>query len=193
VPYSLLVHAYSDVSLRATLAQSGYEPGATVTLAATLATSGVPPSPGTAVWAEITRPDSSSTTVAMTEGEPGRFGGSFTASMAGVYRCQVRGSGRSPAGYPFQREQSLTAAVWAGGGRDADPDTRSGGPLVRWARERDERLCRLLECLLSGRALLAPELQEGLRRAGVDAVALRRCLKEYCETRPTERELEELG
>ena len=49
-----------------------------------------------------------------------------------------------------------------------------------WLQERDERLCRLLACVLSEDGELTPELEQGLRRAGVDLRRLRRCLAAYC-------------
>jgi hypothetical protein len=119
LPYSILVHAYSKLSLRASVVQSGFEPGSTVTVDATITEAGVSPLQGTSVWVEVGRPDGPGSRVVLAETEPGRFNGSFLTSMAGVYRCRIRASGRSRAGYPFQREQTLTAAVWRGGDRDA--------------------------------------------------------------------------
>ena len=119
LPYSILVHAYSKLSLRASVVQSGFEPGSTVTIDATITEAGVYPLHGTSVWVEVGRPDGPGSRVVLPETEPGRFNGSFLTSMAGVYRCRIRASGRSRAGYPFQREQTLAAAVWRGGDRDA--------------------------------------------------------------------------
>jgi hypothetical protein len=175
LPYSLLVHTYSNLSLRASVGQSGFEPGAAVTLTATLTEAGLPARPGASVWAEVAGPNG-----------PGRvelaglFSGSFRASASGVYRCRVRASGRTRAGYPFQREQTVTAAVWRGGDRDADPDRVGGGPVVRWLKERDERLCRLLRCLFTEGGAVTPELVNQLRRLGIDMAELERCLDSYC-------------
>lgn len=176
VPYSLIVHTYSDVSLRATLVQSGYEPGATATIEATLAHAGVPARPGATAWVEITRPDGTGSQLALAEQEPGRFAGAFTTSASGTYRCRVRATGRTTGGYPFHREQTITAVVWRGGDRDADPDRPRGG-------EATEKLCRLLKCVLGKGGVLTPELERRLREAGVDIPRLRRCLAAAC--RPT--------
>jgi hypothetical protein len=120
LPYSIVVHAYSDLSLRPSLVQSGFEPGAIVALEATLSEAGMPARLGASVWTEVTRPDGTAGTVVLNEIDPGRFAASFPTSISGVYRCRIRASGRSRAGYPFQREHTLTAAVWHGGDHDAD-------------------------------------------------------------------------
>lgn len=172
LPYSLLVHAYSDLSLRATLLQSGYEPGATATLEATLAQSGVPVRPGATAWVEISRPDGTQAQLPLGEQDPGRFTGGFATSASGTYRCRVRAAGRTSAGFPFQREQTLTAVVWRGGDRDADPDRPRGNA--------GERLCELLRCLLGKGGLVTPELERRLREDGVDVARLRRCLAVLC-------------
>lgn len=188
LPYSLIVHSYSNLSLRASLDQSSLEPGARILLHATLAESGVPSRPGAYVWVEITRPDGTLGKVVLDEGDPGQFNGAFTTSVSGVYRCRIRASGRSRAGYPFQREQTLTAAVWRGGERDADPNNVGGGPVVRWLQEQDEKLCELIRCLLGGRSGITPELERRLREAGVDVERLRRCLAAYCRSSRTQDE-----
>ena len=183
LPYSLLVHTYSNLSLRASVAQSGFEPGATITLTAILTEAGLPARPGASVWVEVTGPNGTGR-IELEDTDPGLFAGSFTASASGTYRCRVRASGRTQSGYPFQREQTLTAAVWRGGDRDADPDRAGGGPVVRWLKERDERLCRLLRCLFTEGGAVTPEAVNQLRRLGIDMAELQRCLDSYCA--PTE-------
>jgi hypothetical protein len=130
LPYSILVHSYSNLSLRASVRQTGFEPGATVHLNATLAESGIPPRPGSSVSAEVSRPDGTSTTVVLTESHPGSFEGTFTTSVSGVYRCRVRASGRTRLGYPYQREQTVTAAVGAAATVTRIPTPRAAG---RWS------------------------------------------------------------
>lgn len=168
VPYSVLVHSYSNLSLRASLHQSGFEPGATVALNATIAESGVPAS-GVVVWAEVARPDGTTSTVAMAEAEEGAFAGEFTTTVAGVYRCRVRASGRTGKGYAFHREQTLTAGVWRGG--DTPPDHGGG----HGGGHGTSCVCRLLECLLGEGGVLSPELVRRLAESGVKLDALRKC------------------
>ena len=95
--------------------------------------------------AEITRPDGWIGNVALSVEGDGQFAGTFATSASGVYRCRVRATGRSRAGHPFHREQTLTAPVWRGGDHAPDPNRDDVGPLVRWLEERDEKLCQLLE------------------------------------------------
>ena len=180
LPFSVLVHTYSNLSLRVTAQQGGYQPGAQVMLVATLTEAGVPAREGASLWAELTRPDATTATIDLAEAEAGRFEGTFATSQAGVYRARVRASGRTRKGHPFQREHTVTAAVWAGGELAADPSSAAGGPLVQWLDEFDERICRLLNCLLAG-GTLTPELERELRGAGVDLARLRRCLAAFCK------------
>ncbi len=179
LPYSLIVHSYSNLSLRASLDQDGYDLGARMHLQATLAESGMPLRPGANVWAEITQPDRSVRQLPLQETEDGRFQAAFTAEAGGVYHCRIRASGRSRAGYAFQREQTLTAVAWRGGDRDALPP--GGDGLIDWLEERDQRLCALLQCLLPKRGAITPEVAKQLQAAGFDLEAARACLKKYCQ------------
>lgn len=184
LPFSVLVHTYSNLSFRASFRQSGFEPGTEIVLGATLAESGVPARPGAVVWTELTRPDSTTATIVMPEVEAGRFEGRFRTAASGVYRCRVRASGRSHSGYPFLREQTVTPTVWSGGDRVGDPNAGLG----HWAEELDHRLCEFIQCLSD--AALSPELERQLKRAGIDIARLRRCAKGLCRPRPSAAEEE---
>ena len=184
VPYSLVVHSYSNLSLRAHAEQYGYEPGDTVELHARLTESGIPLSNGTAVWAEIGLPDGGSANLVLAEQQgDGRFAASFDTSMPGVYRIRLRASGRTRKGQPFVREQTLTAAVWRGGDRDADSTSQGGDRLVDVLRERDERLCELLKCLTVAGGGIGPELEKRLRESGFDVDHVRKCLELFCRSK----------
>jgi hypothetical protein len=179
-PYSLVVHSYSSVSLRAELHQSGYEPGAGVTVYARLTQSGVPLQGEAAVWAEIVRPDGTqSARPFQPDGDDG-FEVSFDASFAGVYHVRVRAAGRTRKGLPFSRERSLTAAVWRGGNRDAETGAGGGDRLADALAERDERLCELLACLLGRGGAVDAELERRLRAMGLDLEHVRKCLEGHC-------------
>lgn len=180
LPYSLIVHSYSNVALRANVRQSGWEPGARVNVDATLVQSGLPLQGQASVWAELTRPDGSTTTLGFQGSEPGHYEAAFDTSASGVYRLRVRASGRTRKGLPFTREQTLTAAVWRGGDRDAETGAGGGDRLIDVLRERDERLCKLLKCVLRSGGLIEPELEKRLRAAGLDLDALRKCLEGHC-------------
>lgn len=183
--YSLLVHAYSSLTLRASLQQSGFEPGATVMLLASLREYDVPVERRAQVWAEVTRPDGTTMTVVLQEAAGGAFSASFDAKLTGLYRARIQAKGTTFHGMPFAREQTLTASVFPGGDRVVDPGVRE---LIRQLADRDERLCQLLQCVFEGGAI-DKALEKRLRALGFDTRALRECLKRYCEK--SDRELTE--
>jgi len=116
IPYSIVVHSYSALTLDAHVEQSDHEPGAVITISAWLARAGIP-MPGNArqnpprVWVEVVRPKDRMT-LALSANAEGHFEGRFTAIMPGVYRFRIRASGVTAAGEPFTREKTLSAAVW---------------------------------------------------------------------------------
>jgi hypothetical protein len=180
VPYSIVVHAYSNLSLVASSEQTGFEPGATVDLHASLAQSGIPLAHRAQVWAEVERPGLGSGTVvvAMVEGEEGQFSGRFVTTAPGVYRVRVRARGTTMSGEPFTREKTLTAAVWRGGDRpDPGADWHA---IIDELRARDARWCELLQCLLRPNGVIDAELERRLRQIGLDIASARQCLEKSC-------------
>jgi hypothetical protein len=180
VPYDVVVHCYSNLNFRARAQQSGFEPGAKVRLMATLEEYETPVENRAHVWAEIVRPDASSFTLAMPEAEPGRFEAAFDANWSGLYRMRVRALGATYAGHPFQREQTLTAAVYAGGDRPSQP---SDGAL--------DDLCRWITCMLRNKAV-DERLIKRLREQGFDLAVMIRCLEQVCK-RADPRGAERIG
>jgi hypothetical protein len=175
VPYSVVVHAYSHVSLRAQVGQQSFQPGAEAALTATLTQSGVPVDNNPYVWAEITRPDATVLTVPLDSTGPaqvGEFGATFAMALPGVYRVRVRARGRTRAERPYTREQTLTTAVWLGGDDPQGPN----GPRPAGSSGSDS-LCTLLSCLLNEGAL-DERLLERLTRLGIDVDRARRCLSD---------------
>lgn len=166
--FSFTVQAYSNLRMRALLAQTSNEPGATLTVRAVLTEYGLPVASRALCGAELTRPDGTSATLGMPEIEPGVFERTVTASLPGIYRFRVVGAGKTLRGRPFTREQTLTGAVWKGG--DAKPPTLKDDPSAR-----DDRFCRLIDCLLHEKTI-----QATLRKAGVNLDELLRCLEDYC-------------
>jgi hypothetical protein len=166
LPYSLVIHAYSNLSFRAKAIQSGYAPGATVQLVATLAESGVPIDGDAAVWAEVTTPANQIIQVALTRADLGLYQGSFAAADSGVYRARVRASGKTLRGFPFLREQTVTAGVWIGGNGQGGSGVGGSG----------ECMCKLLNCLFGPKGVITAEGEQLLKRLGFDVAALRRCL-----------------
>lgn len=167
LPFSVVVHTYSNLSFRANSSQSGYEPGATVLLNATIAESGVPLLGNASVWAEVTTPSRYVLRVNLTQSDQGIYGGSFVATEPGIYSSRVRASGTSRRGLPFLREQTLTNAVWIGG------NNPTGG--------KDDGLCHLLNCLFGQKGVITPQLEEMLRKLGIDLNSMRKCLAECAQ------------
>lgn len=105
----------------------------------------------------------------MSEVEPGVFETATPALLAGIYRFRIIAEGRTLRGRPFSREQTLTGAVWKGG--DTPPPTLKDDPNAR-----NDRICRLIDCLLHEQTI-----QVALGKAGTRVDELRRCLEEYCQ------------
>jgi L-Lysine epsilon oxidase N-terminal/L-lysine epsilon oxidase C-terminal domain/von Willebrand factor type A domain len=172
LPFSVVVHTYSNLSLRAHASQSGYEPGAKIDLSATLSESGVPMQRSASVWAEVTTPSNTVIRVDLLEAEAGVYRGSLSADRVGVYRARVRAAGTSQRGLPFRREQTVTAAVWIGGNRSGGAGGPGGDPL-----------CHLLNCMLGAKGAISKQLEEQLLRLGINLQSVRRCLAECSQSR----------
>lgn len=177
LPYSLVVHAYSNVSLSADVRQSSLDPGARVAVSAVVTESGLP-CEAASVWVEVTRPGGATDRLDLAAGADGHHG-SFVAATVGTYRIRVRARGRTRSGNVFTRERTLTASVWRGGDHDAATWTQhEAGP--------GGELCRLVECLLGDEGAGNERLAKLLDRYGVDVRRLRACLADHCGDGPIE-------
>lgn len=165
--YSFSAHAYSNLRMEASLAQTGNEPGATMTVWAALAEYGVPVAARATCRADVVRPDGTVASLTMPELQPGIFETTTLALIGGVYPFRIVAEGRTLRGHSFTREQTLTGLVWKGGDHApptlADPSAPS------------DRLCQLIDCLLHQKGM-----QETLHRAGIDPSELERCLEALC-------------
>jgi hypothetical protein len=179
LPYSLVIHAYSNVTFEARVEQASFEPGAQIALNASLAQSGIPLAHHAQAWADVVRPGGSTTTVVMSEGEDGQFAARYTTSASGVYRCRIRAAGTTFSGEPFSREKTLSAAVWRGGDRPSDP-AGTGQIIIDYLNERDARLCELLSCLFQRDGGISSELETRLCALGLDIDRVRKCLAAFC-------------
>jgi hypothetical protein len=177
--YSVSTHAFSNLRMRAHIAQSSMEPGARLTVGSVLTEYGVPVNHRAIVRTLVERPDGTTTTLQLSEVEPGTFTGDTLTSVAGVYRLAVRATGATMRGQPFTREQLLSAVVVAGA---------STPPVSNPTRDDDTRaLCELVTCLLT-----PDELGRWLHAQGIDTDRLRRCIELWCKRRlaqPSESEL----
>lgn len=177
LPYSCLVHAYSNLDLTAAVTQTGFAPGADFTIESSLIEYGVPFEGRVAIRADVTRPDESIDTVRLRATGAGRYGADYRTTKAGIYLVRVRAIGATSAGHSFTREKHLTAGVFAGRRRDGIDD------LIDAVRQRDERLCKLLQCLI-GR----DKIEQRIADAGIDVAEVRRCIDRWSSSIPRRRD-----
>jgi hypothetical protein len=175
VPYSLVVHSYSNLSFRASAEQSSYDPGTEIKLHAALTESGLPIKDAV-VWAELKRPDGSATTVAFVPDGDGLYRASYVTAGSGIYKFRVRARGETRKGLPFSREQTVTAAVW----RKGEGQPSNGSTLSGLLGGIDPQLCGLLQCLFAEGGVISADLEKKLREQGINLNRLRECLKHYC-------------
>lgn len=122
MPYSLSVHAQSDVTLRTTLSQDSLEPGAHLSIRSVLTEYDLPVEERASVEAELTRPDGTVSTLSLYEADPGCFEEEVLATQPGVYRFHVHAQGTTVSGRRFTREDRRTAGIWQGGDTPSEPD-----------------------------------------------------------------------
>jgi hypothetical protein len=173
--YSLSVHTFSNLRMRASLSQSHNEPGATIFLRAALTEYAVPLRSSASAKAEVTWPDGTVATVNFSRVGPGVFEGSFVASQVGVYQCRIMAKGKTMRGQPFTREQTLTGAIWRGGN---DPRPPAGGGGRPSTDNPGQIFCHFLMCLLKDKGVL-----ELLRKHGIDPNHIARCIEQLCRRR----------
>jgi hypothetical protein len=164
LPYSLIAHAYSNLQFEARLWQDSLQPGAVVTLDASLKMYDSPFTDNATVWAEVTRPDLTTTNLKLARVSDGLYAASFIASVPGIYRCRVRAEGYFRSKDKFTREKTLTAATYRGNYGTTPPGNV---------------LCNLLHCLTSEKVLTERAVKK-LEELGIDLPALVKCLEEHC-------------
>ena len=167
IRYSVMVQAYSNLTMRSSLTQDSYEPGATVHVGARLREYDQPlPGPAN-VRADVTRPDGSLAIVPMPGIGDASYEGVMVATQAGVYRFRIRADGTTSRGRPFTRERLRTAPVWAGGD---EPPRPPGNPV-----DPGDKLCEIIACLLEQRGF-----GRLLERLEIDRGELLKCLSIIC-------------
>ena len=179
LPYSVVIHSHSDVSMRASLRQGSFEPGTIATVEAVLTQFSAPLDAAAAVRMSVTQPDNAMYDVTLNALGGGRYAVDQPLTQAGIYRFLVRAVGTSAKGWPFTREQALTAPVWQGGDLDpaGDPATRD---LVRWLTGREEALCDVIDCL-GEVALASPQIRRWAQEWGVEPERALHCLRRFCD------------
>lgn len=179
LPYSLLVHSYSNLRMAATLTQRSFSPGASLDLRAVLTEHGLPVDGRANVGARVVDPIGLVHTVDLVETAPGVFTAPLVAAIPGTWEVRFRARGKTLRGRTFTREAVRTGAVWHGGDREpprSGPGTGGETQLV----------CRLLACLLSGR-VIREDLRNRLLDEGFDVDQLARCVKVVCGEASTGR------
>jgi hypothetical protein len=164
LPYSLIAHAYSNLQFEARLQQDSLRPGAIVALNASLKMYDIAFTDDAAVWAEVTRPDNTTTNLKLDRVGDGVYAASFIASLPGIYPCRIRAQGYFRSKDKFTREKTLTAATYYGNYGTTPPGNA---------------LCDLLHCLTSEKVLTERAVKR-LEELGIDLPALVKCLEEHC-------------
>jgi hypothetical protein len=178
IPYSLNVHAYTNLRMRGTISQTSHEPGAKMTLRMVFTEYGMAMANVQQVKVELERPDNTTSTVSLSKVETGIYELEHAANQSGVYRFRVLGNGTTLRGRAFTREQLLTGAVYKGG----DNPLPGGGNIPGdGTGSSDDKICKLLACLLSDK-VIHPRLEKKLLAEGIDLEGIRSCLASYCQT-----------
>ena len=174
--YEVLVHARSNLHLRASVEQDDITPGSTIFLRAVLTEYGQPLQGHAQVEVTMIRPDGTTVQETMLRSGPGEYGGHFVAITSGAYRFRIRAEGLSARGHTFTREHLLSALVGRSAGDSRDGPADGGG-----ADDIIALLCELWACM-SKRRLLDDRFLEKLAEWGIDGEEASRCLQEICRS-----------
>ena len=166
LPYHAVVHARSNLHLRASVDQSDVIPGSQLYLLASITEYGQPLETHPQVIATVTRPDGSTQNLNLTESSEGRFEISVVAAQSGVYLFHLIATGISSRGQIFTREQLLSATI----GRISRPP--EGVP------SECDALCKLLKCIIS-KGVMTEVFVQRLKKLGIDVGQFERCIKQY--------------
>jgi hypothetical protein len=170
VPFSVTVQAQSSLAMSADTSPRRAVPATVIDHRVTLRQLDLPLDTPAFVVVEATDPGGATSTVKLDPAAPGAFVTQTDAPVAGVYTFRYVARGRSFAGVPFMREQVRTVGVWAQGD---DPPPRSG------SGKDGEGCCGdVIRCLLEDRGV-----RELMKRYGIDAEGLAKCLKKAREAK----------
>ncbi|MFB6367632.1 vWA domain-containing protein [Paenibacillus elgii] len=169
LPFHALVHARSNLNMRAYIDQSASNPGAEIHLRAVITEYGQPLETHPKVKATMTRPDQTTVELLLNETDYGQFEISTIGLQSGVYRFYIQATGLSSRGQAFSREQLFTIIVGQAP-RDSgntQPDSES------------TTLCEFLKCLFS-KGVITERLDRKLEEIGIDLPQLRHCISGIC-------------
>lgn len=167
LPYHAVIHAYSNLRLRARVDQSGLAPGSDIHVRAVLTEYGQPLETSPGVTARVKRPDGTETVLTLQQSAPGEFDTTVIGHQSGVYRFRLMAEGLTSRGQPFTREHLLSALI----GRERRPPPGAG--------DGREALCELLRCLLQ-QGGVDEAFEKRLKGWGIDVEALRPCVARLC-------------
>ena len=132
LPYSLLVHSYSNLKMVTTLSQSGFAPGATLLLRAVLTEYGVPVDHRAAAKRYSSPiPAECSARSRFPKPRPVFLNAASMRCLQGTYDMRVRARGRTLRNREFTREAVRTGAIWIGGDRPPPSSAAMVGARTR--------------------------------------------------------------
>ncbi|MBL4730223.1 MAG: S8 family serine peptidase [Sulfurimonas sp.] len=166
VQYTLLVHAYSNLRMKATLSQNSHEIGANIHLRVVLSEYGVSIRKSASVKAELTYPDNSSSTIYFNKIEQGIYEADCIADLSGVYKFRIMADGNTYRQNRYTREQVLTGTIYRGG--DKTPPSSKDTPH----NSTEENFCKLISCLDKN---MNKKLHERLKSYGINLEGLKKC------------------
>ena len=179
MPYTLLVHTYSNLNFDVSVQQAHFEPGADIHINASLNQYGIPLANEASVVAYVKDPNGDTSTFTLSSTSSGRYSTKFTANNVGNYEILVKANGLSLRNRPFNRELVRGAAVWRGGNSPSNPNN-PGGTTGNQPDNRDcLDLCHLIKCLSSDK-ILSKEFKQRLKSKGINLEELFRCLGKKC-------------
>jgi hypothetical protein len=178
--YEALVHARSNLHLRARVDQDGFTPGASLFLNAAITEYGQPLQGAATVRVTLTEPDGTRRQWVMTREAQGAYEAEVMATKSGAHRFRIQAAGLTAAGHPFTREQLLTALI---GHKTDDPTgggTSGGGGGTPGGGGLPGDFCRLMTCLSKHQAV-DQRFLKWLSDHGIDGRSAARCLRDYCD------------
>ncbi|HET8735799.1 MAG TPA: S8 family serine peptidase [Pricia sp.] len=175
VPYSLLVHSSSNLTMETRVRQSDYEPGATIKLNVRLRQFGIPLDTQCSVVTDVTLPNKQVKTLPLTNLGDGNYETQLVADSTGTYQFLTKAKGFSFRGKAFSREQVRNASVWRGGNR---PSPEGNGTGTSGTSK--EELCKLISCLMDEKNI-SQALKKRLLEQGIHVDGMLACLKKYCK------------